>query len=74
MLGAAGAPAVVVWVTMACVCGAWGTSDYYNRVEHGERIWPWPAARMPDWLRTIPALAVVAAVAVGAYAAFLMRS
>ena len=51
-----------------------GASDYYNRVEHGERIWPRLAARMPEWLKTIPALAVAAAVALGVYAAFLMRS
>ena len=73
-LGAVGVPGGIVWVTMAATCAGWGTSDYYNRVEHGERIWPRLAARMPAWLQTIPALAVVAAVAVCAYAAFLMRS
>ena len=56
------------------LCVACAASDYYKRVEHGERIWPWLARRMPGFLRSTPALAVVAVVALGCHVAIAVQA
>lgn len=74
VLGAAGVPGVLIWFWVAAVCVACAASDYYKRVEHGERIWPWLARRMPGFLRSTPALAVVAVVALGCHVAVAVQA
>ena len=73
VLGAAGVPGVLVWFWLGALCVACAASDYYKRVEHGERIWPWLARRMPGFLRSTPALAVVAVVALGCHVAIAVQ-
>ena len=74
VLGAAGVPGVLVWVWVMGVCAAFATSDYYKRVEHDERIWPWLATRLPTFLRSTPALAVVGVAALGCHVAIAVQS
>ena len=73
-LGAAGVPGVLVWFWVAALCVACVASDYYRRVEHDERIWPWLATRMPGFLRSTPALAAVAVVALGCHVALAVQT
>lgn len=74
VLGAAGLPGVLVWFWVGALCVACAASDYYKRVEHGERIWPWLARRMPGFLRSPPGLAVVAVVALGCHVAIAVQA
>ena len=71
-LGIAGVPGVLVWFWVGAVCAGCAASDYYKRVEHGERIWPWLGRRMPGFLRSTPALAVVAVAALGCHLALTL--
>ena len=73
-LGAAGVSGVLVWFWVGAVCVACATSDYYRRVEHDERIWPWLATRLPAFLRSTPALAVVAVAALGCHVAIAVQA
>lgn len=73
-LGAVGVPGVLIWFWMAALCVACATSDYYKRIEHDERIWPWLSKRMPRFLRSTPALAVVALAALGCHVAIAVQA
>lgn len=70
VLGALGVPDMLVAIAMVAACASLATIDYYNKVEHDERIWPFLAKLIPENLRTIPALAVVTVVALGLNIAF----
>ena len=65
VLGAVGVPDILVGIAMCAACASFATIDYYNKVEHNERIWPVLAKLIPENLKTIPALAVVTVVALG---------
>lgn len=73
-LGAVGVPGVLVWFWVGALCVACAASDYYKRMEHGERIWPWLARRLPGFLRSTPGLGVVAVVALGCHVAIAVQA
>lgn len=73
-LGAVGLPDALAWFGVGGVCAAFATSDYYKRVEHDQRIWPWLATRLPAFLRSTPALAVVGVAALGCHVAIAVQA
>ncbi len=73
-LGALGVPGLVTWFACAGFCAGMATGDYYTRVEHGERVWPVIVRRAPWYLVSTPALAVLAAVALGCHVAIAVQS
>lgn len=73
-LGAAGVPGVLIWSWVAVLCAVCAASDYYKRLEHNERIWPWLAKRMPGLLQSAPALAVAALAALGCHVALAVQA